>query len=70
MALDVEVQRLQIGDVVVVTPAGEDADTEATVLREIERTASTVRVTLRIAGREDWVEEWPLDTLVTVVRGP
>jgi hypothetical protein len=70
MAMEVEVQRLQLGDVVVVTPNGEEAEAEATVTREIDRTESTVRVTLRVAGRDDFVEEWPLGALVTVVRGP
>jgi hypothetical protein len=70
MAMDVEVQRLQLGDVIVVTPAGEDAEAEAMVTREPERTESTIRVTLRVAGRDDFVQEWPLGELVTVVRGP
>jgi hypothetical protein len=40
------------------------------VVRDIDRTETTVRVTLRVEGREDFVKEWPLDDLVTVVRGP
>ena len=36
----------------------------------LHRTDSTVQATLRVAGRDDFVEEWPLGTLVTVVRGP
>jgi hypothetical protein len=40
------------------------------VIREIERSDSTVRATLRVPGRDDFVMEWPLDTHVTVVCGP
>jgi len=69
MAIDFEVQRLQIGDVIVLDlpDAGE---VEATVVRDPERTETSVRATLRVARRDDFVQEWPLDTLVTVVRGP
>jgi len=69
MAIDFEVQRLQISDVILIAlpDAGE---VEATVVRDPERTDTTVRATLRVAGRDDFVQEWPLDTLVTVVRGP
>ena len=65
MAFDFVVQRLQIGDVILVD------GTEATVLRDIVRTETSVRVTLRVEGSsEEMVREWPLDELVTVVRGP
>jgi hypothetical protein len=65
MAFDFVVQRLQIGDVILV------GETEATVTRDIERTDSGVRVTLRVEGSsEDVVKEWALDEIVTVVRGP
>jgi hypothetical protein len=65
MAFDFVVQRLQIGDVILV------GETEATVTRDIERTESSVRVTLRLDGSsEDVVKEWPVDEMVTVVRGP
>ena len=70
MAIEFAVQRLGIGDVVVVAPPGQDDTVEATVVRDIDRTETTVRVTLRVEGREDFVKEWPLDDLVTVVRGP
>jgi hypothetical protein len=70
MAIEFAVQRLGIGDVVLVAPPGQDETVEATVVRDIDRTETTVRVTLRIEGREDLVKEWPLDDLVTVVRGP
>jgi hypothetical protein len=65
MAFDFVVQRLQIGDVILL------GETEATVTRDIERTESSVRVTLRLDdSSEDIVREWPVDTMVTVVRGP
>ena len=65
MAFDFVVQRLQIGDVILVD------GTEATVLRDIERTETSVRVMLRVEGSsEEMVREWPLDEMVTVVRGP
>jgi hypothetical protein len=70
MAIEFAVQRLGIGDVVLVAPPGQDKTVEATVVRDIDRTETTVRVTLRVEGREDFVQEWPLDDLVTVVRGP
>ena len=70
MAIEVAVQRLEIGDVVLVSPPDQEEKVEATVARDIDRTESTVRVTLRVEGREDFVEEWPLGSLVTVVRGP
>ncbi|HVM57815.1 MAG TPA: hypothetical protein VMT74_10140 [Gaiellaceae bacterium] len=69
MAIDFEVQRLQISDVILFElPDG--GEVEATVVRDPERTETSVRATLRVAGREDFVQEWPLDTMVTVVRGP
>ena len=65
MAFDFVVQRLQIGDVILVD------GNEATVVRDIERTETTVRVTLRLDGSsEETVREWPLDEMITVVRGP
>ena len=65
MAFDFVVQRLQIGDVILL------GETEATVTRDIERTNGIVRVTLRLDGSsEDVVKEWPVDAMVTVVRGP
>ncbi len=70
MAFDFVAQRLEIGDVVLTTLPDEDGEVEATVVREIERTDTAVRVTLRVKGREDFVKEWPLGELVTVVRGP
>ena len=70
MAIDCEVQRLELGDVVLIDLPGEPAKVEAKVVRQIERTESGVLVTLRVAGRDDFVKEWILDQMVTVVRGP
>jgi hypothetical protein len=69
MAIDFAVQRLEIGDVILLGLPEQD-DVEAKVVRPIDRTDETVRVTLRVEGREDFVKEWPVDSLVTVVRGP
>jgi hypothetical protein len=70
MAIEFAVQRLGIGDVVLVRLPGQAEKVEATVVRDIDRTETTVRATLRVEGREDFVKEWPLGELVTVVRGP
>jgi hypothetical protein len=70
MAMDVVVQRLELGDVVLISLPEQDGEVEATVIRDIDRTDTTVRVTLRVAGRDELVKEWPLGELVTVVRGP
>ena len=43
---------------------------QAKVVRPIERTAGSIRATMRLDGHEDFILEWPLDELVTVVRGP
>ena len=69
MAMDVDVQRLEIGDVVLVDVDGEAEPVEAEVVRAIDRDETTVRVTLRVERREDFVREWRLDAKVTVVRG-
>ena len=69
MAMEVAAQRLQIGDVVLLALAGE-AEVEATVARQPDRTETVVRAILRVEGREDVVKEWPVGELVTVVRGP
>ena len=70
MAMEYDVQRLQLGDVVLIDLDDEAGDVEATVVRDIDRTDTTVRVLLRVEGREDFVREWPLGERVTVVRGP
>jgi hypothetical protein len=70
MAIDVTVQRLEIGDVLLIDVPDDERQVEATVVRDIDRTDTTVRATLRVAGRDDFVREWPLGELVTVVRGP
>ena len=70
MALDVPAQRLEIGDVVLLRLPGEDATIEAKLVRNIQRTPTIVRARLRVAEGEDFVHEWALGELVTVVRGP
>jgi len=70
MAIEFVVQRLQIGDVVLIDLPEKGGQVEATVVQEIDRTERTVRVTLRVEGREDFVKEWSLGEMVTVVRGP
>ncbi len=64
------VQRLQIGDVILIDLPEQGGEVEATVAREIERTDGTVRVTLRVGRGDEFVEEWALGEMVTVVRGP
>jgi hypothetical protein len=70
MAIEFAAQRLQIGDVVLLDLPEGGGQVEAMVVRAIDRTATAVRVTLRVEGREDFVQEWPLGELVTVTRGP
>ena len=70
MAMEFVAQRLQIGDVVLLGLGDGEVELEATVVRGIERTDATVRATMRVEGREDFIQEWPLGELVTVVRGP
>jgi hypothetical protein len=70
MAIEVEVQRLQIGDVILAALPGQAEEIETKVVREIDRTDSAVRVTLRVEGHDDFVKEWALGEMVTVVRGP
>jgi hypothetical protein len=68
MAMEFVAQRLELGDVVVLDLG--EGEVEATVVRDIDRTDTTVRATMRVEGREDFVKEWPLGTRVLVVRGP
>ena len=70
MAMEHVVQRLEIGDVVLIDLPGEEREVEAKVVRGIDRTDRTVRVSLRVEGHEESVKEWPLVETVTVVRGP
>ena len=69
MAMTYDVQRLELGDVVLIE-LGEVGQVEAKVMRPIERTDTTVRVSLHVDGHDDFVREWPLGEQVTVVRGP
>ena len=68
--IDVAVQRLMAGDVILIALPEQESKVEATVVRAIDRTERTVRVTLRVQGRDDFVNEWPLGEMVTVIRGP
>lgn len=70
MAMELAVQRLELEDVVLIDFPEEGGEVEAKVVRPIDRTEATVRVSLRVEGREDFVKEWPLGEMVTVVRGP
>ena len=70
VAIDIEVQRLELGDVIMVAVSDRDQEVEATVVRDIVRRENSVLVTLRVADADDFVKEWPLGETVTVVRGP
>ncbi|MGH3083961.1 MAG: hypothetical protein ACRDNP_07855 [Gaiellaceae bacterium] len=70
MAMEMEVQRLEIEDVVLIDFPQQGGEVEAKVVRPIDRTEATVRVWLRVEGRGDFVKEWPLGEMVNVVRGP
>jgi hypothetical protein len=70
MPMEYPVQRLEMGDVVLIDLDEEEGEVEAKVVRALERTETTVRVSLQVEGREDFVREWPLGEKVTVVRGP
>lgn len=70
MAMEYDVQRLEIGDVVLIDLGDGKGEVEAKVVRTIDRTDTTVRVRLRVEGREEFVKEWLLGDKVTVVRGP
>jgi hypothetical protein len=70
MAMDYPVQRLEMGDVVLIDLPEYGGEVEARVVRPIDRTEGTVRVSLRVEGREDFVREWSLGEMVTVMRGP
>jgi hypothetical protein len=70
MAIEFVVQRLQIGDVILIDLPEGGGQGEATVARAIERSAGTVRVELRAEGLPEFVREWAVDDRVTVVRGP
>lgn len=70
MAMEYDVERLQMGDVVLID-LPEQEGVEAKVVRAIDRSATTVRVPLRVEGRrEEFVKEWSIGERVTVVRGP
>ena len=66
----VDVQRLELGDVVLVDLGDGSGEVEAKMVRPIDRAEGTVRVSLRAEGREEFVKEWEVGERVTVVRGP
>ena len=70
MPMEYPVQRLVMEEVVLIDLDEQEEKVEAKVVRSIERTETTVRVTLQVEGREEFVREWPLGEMVTVVRGP
>ena len=71
MAMEYDVQRLQMNDVVLIELPEQGGLVEAKVMRDIDRTDTTVRVVLRAAGHEeDFLKEWHIGERVTVVRGP
>jgi hypothetical protein len=77
VAIEVDVEMLQLGDVILIDLPDQGMNVEAKVVgespevvRELERSESTVRARLRVVGRDDFVMVWPLDTRVTLVRGP
>jgi hypothetical protein len=53
MAMEHAVQRLTMGDVVLIDLPEEGGEVEAKVVRAIDRTERTVRVSLRVEGRRD-----------------
>jgi hypothetical protein len=59
-----------MGDVVLIELPEQGGEVEAKVMRAIERTDLTVRARLHVEGRADFVKEWLVDEVVTVLRGP
>ena len=70
MAIEFVAQRLVIGDVVLISLPEQEGEVEAMVVRDIDRTETAVRVTLRVEGHDDFVREWQIGDRVTVARGP
>ncbi|MGZ8692350.1 MAG: hypothetical protein ACXWZT_06405 [Gaiellaceae bacterium] len=70
MAMEVAAQRLEINDVVLLNLGEDGGEVEATVAGSIDRTDTTVRATMRVDGRQEFVKEWSLGELVVVLRGP
>jgi hypothetical protein len=70
MAMLYAVQRLAMGDVVLIDLPDQGGKVEPKVVRAIDRTDRTVRVSLRVEEGNELVREWPPGEMVTVVRGP
>jgi hypothetical protein len=60
MAMEFAAQRLEIGDVVLLELPEGGPEVEATIVRAIDRTDTSVLATMRVEGREDFVKEWLL----------
>lgn len=72
MAMEYDVQRLQLNDVVLIELPEQGGEfVEAKVVQAIDRTDTTIRALLRVVGREEeFVKVWPIGARVTVLRGP
>ena len=72
MAMEYDVQRLVLNDVVLIELPEQGGEfVEAKVVQPIDRTDTTIRALLRVVGREEeFVKLWPIGARVTVVRGP
>jgi hypothetical protein len=55
MAMEYAVQRLEMGDVVLIDLPEQGGEVEAMVVRGIDRNETTVRVSLRVKGRDEFV---------------
>ena len=66
----VDVQRLELGDVVLVDRGDGSGEVAAKVVRPVDRAGGVVRASLRAEGGEEFVQDWKLGEQVTVVRGP
>jgi hypothetical protein len=54
------VLRLQLGYFVLADLPEHGGKVEATVVRQVDRTETADRVTLRVTGHDGFVKEWPL----------
>jgi hypothetical protein len=71
MSIELLVQRLEIGDVALIALPDLERQVEATVVRDIDRTDTTVLVTPgEYAGARTSSKSGGIGELVTVVRGP
>jgi hypothetical protein len=68
--MEIAVQRLMLGDVILVELPPAEGMVEATVVRAPVRDHGMIRVLLRAGEGDDVVAGWPVSSRVTVVRGP